>query len=919
MIEQKTLDLETPARTGGPVECLGRSFDSDEARRRFFLERLRERLRDPQFRSTPGFPEASDDDILRLSDPPYYTACPNPFLDEILHHYGREYESSQEYHREPFAVDVSEGKADQLYQAHTYHTKVPHLAIVPFILHYTNPGDIVLDGFCGSGMTGIASVWCGTAPQEYRSALENEWRRLGRDLPRWGTRRSVLGDLSPTATFIAAGLCRPVDARHFAAKTERLFRDLEHEIGWMFETLHTDRKTKGRVEFTVWSEVLSCSECGTEIVFLEEALDWKRKKMRSGFPCPHCAVSLTKDSMDRVFETLIDPVTRQPWRRIRLRPALISYTVGKIKYEKKPDQFDLALLDRIASLPLPAAVPTREFPIKEMYHGSRLEPKGFTHVHHLFLPRALQYIGFLWEKANAEADTSVRNALLFLIEQAIWTSSVLNRYQPGGFKQVNKYLPGVYYVPSQHTEVSPWYALEGRAKRLSSTFRTFVPPEGEVVITTGDCSALPISDNTIDYIFTDPPFGSNIPYADLNFLVESWHRVMTDPKTEAVVDKPKKKGVHEYQDLMRECFREYYRVLKPGRWMTVVFSNSSNVIWRAIQEAMGTAGFVVADVRTLDKQQGSYRQVTSSAVKQDLVISAYKPSEELSQHFSVGLAEEESVWVFIREHLSNVPVFVGAGEGAEVIAERTPQMLHDRMIAFFVQRGVAVPISGPEFFSGLAQRFPERDGMFFLPEQVSEYDRKRVGISELKQLNLFVSDEASAIQWVRQQLYTRPQTFQDLQPAFMRELQAWAKHERMVELKEILEQNFLRYDGTGTVPSQIHSYLSTNYKDLRGLEKDDPRLISKAKDRWYVPDPNKQGDLEKIREKALLKEFEEYKASKRKLKEFRTEAIRAGFKAAYDQQDYKTIVEVAKKIPDKVLQEDEKLLMYYDVASMRLE
>src|SRR5690606_31015267 len=139
-----------------------------------------------------------------------------------------------------------------------------------------------------------------------------------------------------------------------------------------------------------------------------------------------------------------------------------------------------------------------------------------------------------------------------------------------------------------------------------------------------------------DYIFTDPPFGSNIPYADLNFLVESWHRVMTHPKTEAVVDKPKKKGVHEYQDLMRECFREYYRVLKPGRWMTVVFSNSSNVIWRAIQEAMGTAGFVVADVRTLDKQQGSYRQVTSSAVKQDLVISAYKRTEALTHRFELG-------------------------------------------------------------------------------------------------------------------------------------------------------------------------------------------------------------------------------------------------------------------------------------------
>ena len=157
---------------------------------------------------------------------------------------------------------------------------------------------------------------------------------------------------------------------------------------------------------------------------------------------------------------------------------------------------------------------------------------------------------------------------------------------------------------------------------------------------------------------------------------------------------------------MRQCFEEYYRVLKPGRWMTVVFSNSKNSIWRSIQEAMGTAGFVVADVRTLDKKQGSFRQVTSSAVKQDLVISAYKPSEVLAEQFSLGTATAHSVWSFVSEHLGNVPVFVSKAGTADIIAERTLQMLHDRMIAFFVQCQVAVPVSGPEFFTGLGRALP---------------------------------------------------------------------------------------------------------------------------------------------------------------------------------------------------------------------
>ena len=114
-----------------------------------------------------------------MSDPPYYTACPNPWLAEFVTHYGRPYDPAEKYAREPMAIDVSEGKTDPLYKAHSYHTKVPHLAIVPSILHYTEPGDIVLDGFAGSGMTGVAAQWCGTAPAAYRHKLEMEWKKAG--------------------------------------------------------------------------------------------------------------------------------------------------------------------------------------------------------------------------------------------------------------------------------------------------------------------------------------------------------------------------------------------------------------------------------------------------------------------------------------------------------------------------------------------------------------------------------------------------------------------------------------------------------------------------------------------------------------------------------------------------------------------
>ncbi|TCJ20326.1 DNA methylase, partial [Parasulfuritortus cantonensis] len=129
-----------------------------------------------------------------------------------------------------------------------------------------------------------------------------------------------------------------------------------------------------------------------------------------------------------------------------------------------------------------------------------------------------------------------------------------------------------------------------------------------------------------------------------------------------------------------------------------------------------------------------------------------------------------------------------------------------------------------------------------------------------------------------------------------------------------------RYDGDGDVPNQISNYLSKNFHDCRGLDKSHPVMRSRAKDRWYVPDPNKAQDLEKKREKALLKEFETYKAfTGRKIKESRLEVLRAGFRAAWAAKDYQTIIGIANKLPEETLQEDEKLLTLFDLALTRTE
>jgi hypothetical protein len=188
------------------------AYSVDDAQKAEYRERLRQYLQDPDFRQIEGFPLGSDEDILALSDPPYYTACPNPFLPEIIEQWQAEREAdkleSLSYNREPFAADVSEGKNNPIYNAHSYHTKVPHKAIMRYILHYTDPGDIVFDGFCGTGMTGVAAQLCGDRKEVQSLGYRVDEAGIIYDgdqpISRLGARKAILNDLSILPTFIAS-------------------------------------------------------------------------------------------------------------------------------------------------------------------------------------------------------------------------------------------------------------------------------------------------------------------------------------------------------------------------------------------------------------------------------------------------------------------------------------------------------------------------------------------------------------------------------------------------------------------------------------------------------------------------------------------------------------------------------------------
>ncbi|MEC3811343.1 DNA methyltransferase [Bacillus altitudinis] len=910
--DQTTLDFNVES-SNGPVTCIGLTFKNDYERREYFRDELRKKL--PYLKEMEGYPQGSDDEVLDLSDPPFYTACPNPWINDILMEWKNNNNNDENYKREPYSSDISEGKNDAVYNAHSYHTKVPYKAIMKYLLHYTNPGDIVLDGFSGTGMTGVAAFRCGDIDEVkqlgYVVKDEKIFDQNNIHISNIGRRKALLNDLSPAASLITYNYNMNGDLSGFFQEADSLMKKVKEECSWMYEVKNNKNSSVSNV---IWSDVFICPSCSNELIYWDLAVDIDKKQIHSEFNCKYCDTQLTKKTLERSYVTYFDKSLNETICMAKQAPVYKYYAIGKGKHEQEIDREDLDLLSKIDDFSSSYWFPNSRMP--EGDESRRNDSIGLTHTHHFFTRRNLLVLATFYHYAK---ESRFFNKLLFFFQASITRATKTNRFRFGGTGG----LSGTLYVPSLIIERNVISLLEKKLSDYKKILSDKYTNKTETIISTQSTSSLnQIEENSVDYIFTDPPFGKNLMYSELNFLWEAWLKVVTDNNDEAIMNNTQGKGVLEYQKIMVDSFGNYFKLLKPGRWMTVEFSNSQASVWNAIQESIQRAGFVIANVSALDKKQGSFKAVTTTtAVKQDLVISAYKPSNEIRDALRSIDNLEQSIWLFINQHLKQLPVFLGQKGEGQLIVERTPRILFDRLVSYYVQNGLNVPISSPEFQKELSSRFPQRDGMIFLEDQVAEYDKKRA-MNNIVQMSWLVTDENSAIEWLRQQLLTKPQSRQDLHPNFMKEIQHIAKHELLPELDSLLEQNFLIYQSTEEVPSQIHSYLSSNYKDLRGLQKTDIRLIEKAKNRWYVPDPNKQADLEKLREKSLLREFEGYKSqiesNKKKLKQFRTESVRTGFKKAWSEKDYQTIVKIGERLPEKVLQEDDKLLMYFDNAQIRL-
>lgn len=531
--------------------------------------------------------------------------------------------------------EVSVKRNDAVYNAHAYLTKVPISAIEPFLEAFTSPGDLVLDMYGGSGMTGVTAAMHG--------------------------RRAEVRDISALGQHIGSNYMNLVDAVELRDRAQTAVNVVKARLGDLYAVKCGSCTENATLSRTVWTFIYECKQCRASVNYYEtlRVANWEKSAMK----CTTCG----------------EPFITRGSRRVEEAPVLDT-----VACDCSPRLCDYEHVDPLHPVPddapmWPGALIGED---RQMFQASALRKHGLLTTDAFFSQRNLAVLSALREEIDRVEEDSIRTKLLFAFTAILSRAS--KRYQWHPKRPLNAANQNYYVAPVFYE----WNVYDLFERKIEAAVRsdTYIRGRmGELGVTgpgkfnyaIGSADAIDLEDESVDYIFTDPPFGSNIFYSDMNLFQEAWLGTFTDDTREAVVDRSrgeKSRSAERYEDLIVGSLREAARLLRPEGWLSIVFSNSNGEMWALMQRAIRKAGFFLDEVTLLNKGQRSVKGLASgfeNVVTADLVLSMRKDDEATS--YEPVAPPSESLSRMVSEAL-----YAGVAP--------TPSHLYLRIIRRYLQR-----------------------------------------------------------------------------------------------------------------------------------------------------------------------------------------------------------------------------------------
>lgn len=584
-------------------------------------------------------------------------------------------------------LEVGRGsKGSPVFNVHSYHTKVPPEAIEPFIEHYTKPGATVLDPFSGSGMTGVAA------------------RRTGR--------RAILNDLSPVAAHIAWNVTHRCDPEALATAAARVLSQARPLLVELYSGACGACGRRASIAYTIWSDRLECPRCGNLVSVWDACADRLTGTVSASVHCPRCRASSPRRSCARRDRT---PV----WI------ATDCETCGRT--ERAVTVEDLSVESFWGSAPIPDWYPTTPVGAdREMYIRSALGLQGITAVQDFYTPRNLRALAAMWAAIRREPEIRLRQALAVAFTNTAWHGTIMRRFNARGGQRP---LTGTLYVPHLSSEVNVARVFSHKIRQLATFYRSewrAADRHDPVSVGIGSATQLDLPDASVDYVFTDPPFGSSIFYADCNLIWESWLGELTDVADEAVVNRSLRpenggKTVAQYRSLMTASFAEMRRVLRRTASMTVVFHSTDGSIWESIEAAAGEAGLSIVGATYLDKGQLSHKGYKGRSGAEDVaaydVVLEMRPRSSTRAR-SLAAARRAEAAEILGKHLATLsPV----GRNPKIDYQRTLPYLHSLLVQHHFNGDIGLSVGDYDTVRSVCAAHFEQDarGRWFVRSQAA--------------------------------------------------------------------------------------------------------------------------------------------------------------------------------------------------------